>query len=362
MSLFNHKPVLVTGATGFLGGRLVEKLILYHAAPVRVLARNLGHATRLVRLPVELARGDMSEALRVDKAAAGCAAVFHCAHDWHSGPANLAGARNLVEACARHGVRRLVYVSSLAVYGWPDGDVRETTPFNPYNEYARNKLEVEDLLLSLGRERNVDVVVLQPSCIYGPFSQGWTVEPVVKMRLGKLVLPGRGEGSANCVYVDDLVDALILAATRPGVAGERYIISDAAPCAWSEFFGAYEKMLGQPALSFMAADQIRAALQPRPTATQARLAVTDPRRLLQWPPAKRLYRWARRHLPRHLVDRVKRTAPPPVFLPSLEFLKVYECRTVARIDKARRQLGYAPRFPLPLGMAVTAEFVKRTTL
>lgn len=350
------KKVLVTGATGFIGGRLVEKLILDHDADVRALVRDFSRASRVARFDIEMSAGSVTDADAVDRAASGCQIVFHCAHDFRRPEYNLEGARSLADACLRHGVRRLIYVSSISVYEpLPDSDVDESSPAEPCGwTYPDNKLAVESLLLRYGEEHDLEMVVLQPTIVYGPFSIPWTIAPVMRLRHGRVVLPSDREGRCNPVYVDDVVNALILAAEKEEAVGERFLISGPDSLTWHEFFRRYEQMLGTDSIVYMPTEEIE-RLQ---TQSNLRLARKDPRRLLSWRPVRRLYGLARRRL---LTDsfreRARRSLPKPLHLPDPARLALYRALALVRTEKARRRLGYAPAFSFDRGMSLTAQFV-----
>ena len=113
---FGERPLLVTGGTGCIGGRLVERLVLEPGAPVRALVRDPTRAIRLGRFDLARVRGDVAKPEDVRRAVEGCAVVVHCAHDWDDPESNVAAARALIGACQEQGVERLVFVSSLSVY------------------------------------------------------------------------------------------------------------------------------------------------------------------------------------------------------------------------------------------------------
>ena len=152
MNRLAGKKVLVTGATGFIGGRLVEKLLLEEGAEVRVLVRNFGSAVWLSRLDVAMMSGDITEPATLVEAVAGCNVVVHCAAAL-GGEAdvmarvNVTGTANLLAAAEAAGVARFVHVSTLAVHGQdiPDG-TNETTPYRPVTEYGRTKLQADQLV------------------------------------------------------------------------------------------------------------------------------------------------------------------------------------------------------------------------
>jgi len=360
--MLNAPTAMVTGGSGFVGGRLVERLILYHRARVRALVRKLGHASRLARFDLDLVPGHFADETAVDEAVASCDFVFHCAHDWYDNSTNLEGARLIAQACLRHGVKRLVYVSSMAVYGWPEGSLDESREPTPDTEYGRNKLEVERLLLRYAREERLPVVILEPGCVYGPYSQAWTVGQVTMMRLGRIVLPDGGQGLCNGIYIDDLVDAMLLAAEKNAAVGERFLISDEEPVPWRAFFGAYEQILGKPGVVLKPIEEVETLVGSAKGVRSLKRLWANPRQIAQWRPVRALYHFLKRRVSRDALEKIKGKAPPARYTPNPEFLKVYTCNTRACIDKAKNLLGYQPRFGFERGMRLTGEFIKRTSL
>jgi len=330
MSLRGRR-VLVTGGTGFLGGRLVEKLVLEQGAEVRVLVRDVSRASRIARFDLELARGDVTDAEAVGRAVRGCDVAVHCAYG-NRGTArqrsavDVDGTRTVAEAVLREGAARMVHVSSIAVYGrTPDGAVDETTsPGGAGDRYSRTKREGEALVLDLHRRAGLPVAVLRPTCVYGPFGLAFTIDPLEELASRRVVLVDGGEGLANVVYVDDAVDALLLAATAPAAVGEVFLVSGPRPVTWRELYAAYERMLGVSATVAMTAEEVRALAR-----------------------AERRRRGRREGL-----------RAQPFDVPSEHMLAFYTARTVFRIDKAATLLGYRPRFDLERGMALTEAWAR----
>ena len=245
--------VLVIGASGFLGGRLVERLVAECGAQVRILIRRIATGSTAVRFPIEVHVGDLTDAHAVERAVSGCTVVFNCAKGsggdpGHRRAVDIDASAHVVEAAARAGAR-VVHVSSLAVYDLPRaGDVDEQTPPAPPGDpYSDQKLAGERQALDTGARLGVPVTVLQPTVVYGPRATVHASDILEEMRTGRLVLVDGGSGTCNAVYIDDVVTALLLAAVRDEAAGQRLLVSGPEHPTWAEFFGCFERMLGRPA-------------------------------------------------------------------------------------------------------------------
>jgi predicted dehydrogenase/nucleoside-diphosphate-sugar epimerase len=378
--------VLVTGGTGFIGARLVEKLAEDPDLRVRVLARRPERAVRIGRFAVEIVVGDVTDADAVRQATEGCDVVFHCARG--DGPpsrqwaATVEGARNVAEAALRARVSRLVHVGSVAVYGAPDVRILdESAPrVSTGPLYRRAKGAAEELLLDLHRRCGLPVVVLQPTIVYGPFGGSWTTGKLAAMRWAPVALPDRGEGSCNAVYVDDVVDAMLLAAWSDAALGRTLLVSGAEVTTWRTYFEAFERMLGRPAVVLMSDDEMarteRADRRRRAVAdlawrlgrlwrdardrALAGIPVELARPLLPKPlhrSLKRVRKAAKRRMRRAAYATPRRRAPR-VIIPSENERDVYRTRWMVSIDAARRVLGFEPAVSLDEGMRRTEEWMR----
>ncbi len=360
--------VVVTGGTGFVGGRLVERL-LRAGAEVTCLIREMGSATRLARLPVRIIKTDLADGAAVSTALAGSHYVFHCAYDARSRKQNLDGVRNLVEACRAHGVRRLVHVSTFSVYEpFPDGTLTEATRDGDQTWiYVRNKLAMEAEVLQPARERGVPATVVQPSIVYGPFCKPWTIAPAEMLITGEVVLPDQGDGLCSAVYIDDLVDGMMLAATREAAIGERFILAGPDAPTWATFFGAFAAALGVRPPTFRS--RARIEREGSGLVHDIRMVARNPRRLMQiivrWRPARQVLQAGLDGMPRPLralVDRHYFVTAGRVFgetyLPDRQKTALYLAKGAADSGKARRLLGYAPRYGFADGMRETQPYLE----
>lgn len=377
------KKVLVTGATGFIGGRLVEKLALESGADVRVLLRNFARAPRVARFPLEMIAGSLTDPAVLRQAATGCDVIVHCAFGGsgtseEKRAATLQGTETVARAARDAGVRRLVHLSTISVYGLPgDGDLDERSARQPCgDEYSDTKLAAEQLVFSYHDKYGVPVAVLQPTIVYGPYSWPWTLMPLAYLKHERVVLVDGGAGLCNAVYVDDVVDAILLAAVRDEAVGQAFLISGDAPVTWRQFYGAYEDMLGEPATVPMTVAEIEALRRQRRAEQRTvrqivRVLRNNPQlrtRLLELPALGRPYQWMRKLTPepvrRALRDRFAPVTAPvtpkqrekPMQLPDAYRTRFFRARTRVRIDKARQLLGYEPRFSFAEGMQLTAQW------
>ncbi|HEX2374656.1 MAG TPA: NAD-dependent epimerase/dehydratase family protein [Actinomycetota bacterium] len=221
--------VLITGATGFVGGLLTARLVA-DGRPVRALVRHLGDRERLPDPRVELAMGHLDDEESLVRAADGCEVVYHvagvnqlCLAD----PAplyrvNVEGTRRVLDAARRAGVRRVVHTSSAATLGG-DGstflDEKAGPPPEFTSHYARSKYEGEQVALGYDA---VEVVVVNPSSVQGPGRTTGTASVFIGYLNGRLPfdLPAR----FGLCYTDDCVNGHLLA-ERKGRPGQRYVLN-----------------------------------------------------------------------------------------------------------------------------------------
>ncbi len=228
------RSIAITGASGLLGGNLAAEAI---AAGHRVIAtkRNGTHVKHLADLPIEWRDADLSSTDALARAFAGADVVFHCAAavsvkrdvTREMRETNVTGTQNVIDACVRAGVKRLVHTSSVVAIGLTTNGVPcdETATWNFDTEglldgYAITKHEAEDLVHA-ARDR-IDAVIVNPTYMFGPRdarpSSGKLIVKIVKRQV-----PGWTEGYNNFVDVRDVARGM-LAAWQKGRRGERYIL------------------------------------------------------------------------------------------------------------------------------------------
>jgi predicted dehydrogenase/nucleoside-diphosphate-sugar epimerase len=229
--------ILVTGAAGRLGRALVKRLRA-QGETVRVLARRPNPA--LEQDPrVHVVYGDLGDPLAVDRAVEGIDVVYHVGAtmrgrgwaDFECG--TVRGTQNVVDACLRHGIGRLVHVSSVTVLDYarlePDSVVDENTQIETFPErrgyYTQAKVEAERIVMDAIHYRQLPGVIVRPGQIFGPGSE--TEPPFGTVAVGgRWIVIGSGGLRLPLVYIEDVVDALEAAAVRDGVCGSVFQLVD----------------------------------------------------------------------------------------------------------------------------------------
>ncbi len=241
------KTVLVTGATGFLGGVLTLRMA-QEGANVRALARTPEKGAFLRDNDnITLVQGDITDAARMREVIQGCDGVFHGAVSYgnleQQRRVNVEGTRNVVQASEAAKVSRLVHVSTLAVYGYDvRGEVGEDHPFavNHNDPYVVTKGEEEVVV----RVAKVPYSIVRPGGIYGARSGLWTRTAFLTARRNPTLWIGDGSGTPPLIYVDDAVDLLVAVATHPAAAGEAFNCANDPSATWREFLAEYAKLVG----------------------------------------------------------------------------------------------------------------------
>jgi nucleoside-diphosphate-sugar epimerase len=230
--------VVITGANGFIGRHLHDRLV------------REGIAVRGVDLLADPARGVVAGSITAPAAwsdlLVGADAVVHTAalvsnvapleQAW---TVNVLGTARVLEAAAAAGVGHVVHLSSIAVFGqdFPDGVTEQHPTRVTGAAYGDTKVNGEAVALAAHAAGRVAVTVLRPGEVYGPGSRPWVLIPIELVRRRQALLPDRGRGIFSPCYVDNLVDAIVLALAEPAAKGEVLTITDGVGVSCAEYFG-----------------------------------------------------------------------------------------------------------------------------
>ncbi len=259
--------ILVTGAAGWLGSRLAQALTQglpgdpvlekpQASIPVRCLILPGQDVQALKHLPpnVQVTEGDLRNAADCDRFVAGMndALLLHTAGIIHPTKVkefyeiNLNGTTNLLDAAARAGVRRAVVMSSNSPCGCnphPDHVFDELSPYHPYMNYGRSKMQMELAVKERQRLGSIETVIIRAPWFYGPNQPPRQTLFFKMIRDGKAPIVGSGNNLRSMAYVDNLCQGLVLAGLVPSGNGRTYWVADRRPYSMNEVVDTVERLL-----------------------------------------------------------------------------------------------------------------------
>ena len=321
---------LVTGATGFTGSALCERLIR-DGWDVSAFVRASSNTAEIEKLGVHCIENDIRDAGSVRESFPDVDVVFHIAAAYRAEHAdhtefqrvNVDATRHLLEEALRRGVPRFVHCSTVGVQGEiEDPPAAEDYRFKPGDHYQESKLEGEKVAIEFV-DRGLNVSVVRPVGIYGPGDTRFLklIRPVAK---GYFIMIGSGKSLYHMTYIDDLVQGFILAATRDEAIGEVFTIGGEEYTTLNELVDRIADSLG------VKRRRIHIPLKP--------------------------VLWAS-----IICDKVCRSigVSPPLYPRRVEFFLLDRAFS---INKARRMLGYEPSVPLEEGVRRTADWYRQQGL
>jgi NAD dependent epimerase/dehydratase len=293
--------VLVTGAGGFIGGHLVERLIR-EGASVRALVRynsrnergTLDWLDESVVADIDVQLGELRDLESVERAVAGTEVVFHLAaqiaipysyvnaRDYFE--TNVLGSLNVAQAALRHGVRRLVHTSTSEVYGTAQTvPITEAHPLEAQSPYSASKIGADKLMDSFHRSHQLPVTVLRPFNTFGPRQSARAVIPTIitQALAGEVVRLGSTDPRRDLTYVEDTAAGFVAAASSAAAVGRTVQLGTGEAISIGELVERVGAILGKELT--VVTDEARV----RPLQSEVQLLLSDParaRELLGWEP------------------------------------------------------------------------------
>lgn len=243
--------VLVTGASGFLGGALVRELVK-KGDSVRILVRRQSKLDHLKDLQLEIIYGDLGSKDSLIPALKNIEIVYHCAArsaDWGQWEwfykANVLGVQNILDVAVNSGsIKRFLHISTSDVYGYPIKPRDETFPIVdtglPYN---KSKVLGEKIVWGFYEKYKLPITVIRPVCVYGPRSKDFVTEIANLLIRKQMMLINGGEAVAGLLYIDNAVEGIIQATTSTKTIGQAYNLRDESNETWCQYVKALAKGL-----------------------------------------------------------------------------------------------------------------------
>lgn len=344
----SDQRVFITGAGGFIGGRVTEVLHCSGLATVRAGVRRWASAARIGRLPIEIQQCDVTDRDQVREALKDSRFVIHCARG--TPDVTIEGTRNVLEAALQAGAERVVHLSTIAVYGDVCGKVDETYPCQyTGNPYGDSKIKAEEICWEF-QQQGLPICILRPTIVYGPFNRLWTIEFAQRMQDGPWLLPARYcQGICNLVYVDDVVSAIILALKRKEAVGEAFNVNGVETVTWNDYFHTLSTAMGLPELTpASAARSHLSALLMAPVRSSAKFLLREFNDQI-------MVMYKRYDLVKAVMRRsenvIKKRPTPAEF-------KLYSKDAFYVTSKASRLLEYKPMFSMNEGVALSVAWLR----
>jgi nucleoside-diphosphate-sugar epimerase len=224
--------ILVTGASGFVGSHLCERLTR-EGYLVRALVHNTNISAALHRCEVEVVVGDILDSKSIEQAMEGIDVVYHIAalfrrenvsrkKMWET---NVLGTKHMLDAAVKAGVQRFVHCSTVGVLGDIENPpANEKSPYRPDDYYQETKAESERVVLQYIAEGRLPIVIFRPGGIYGPRDLRF-LKLFKAIKNKRFVMLGSGEVIYQMIYIDNLIDGILLCGTKEKIIGNVYILT-----------------------------------------------------------------------------------------------------------------------------------------
>jgi nucleoside-diphosphate-sugar epimerase len=322
-----RERVLVTGATGFTGGHLCQRLVT-NGYSVRALIRDQTQGAGLRCQGIETVLGDLNDPTSLERAVDGVDVVYHIAalfraenvsrrEMWKT---NVQGTRSMLDAAIKGRIKRFIHCSTVGVHGdIKNPPANEEAPYAPGDHYQESKTEGERMVLKYMAEGRLPIVVFRPGGIYGPRDLRFLkLFKAIKTR--KFVMLGSGKVLYQLIYIDDLIDGILLCGTKEKAVGNVYILTGAQPTTLNQIVQVIAEMLGANP------PHLRFPVTPVYLAGFACEWLCKPFGI-----------------------------NPPLYRRRVDFFR--KTRSFD-ISKARRELGFCPKTNLTTGIALTADWYR----
>lgn len=243
--------VLITGAPGWLGTRLVE-ILREKKREIRCLVLPESDAAHLEEVGAKIWKGDLANPETLKGSCGGVKTVFHCAGIIHPNrvrelyEVNAAGTKNILEEAIRSGVERFIYVSSNSVGGVNssrDKLMQESDAPRPYKHYGMSKYKAEEIVNDAFKAGKIKTTIIRPCWFYGIRQPARQTRFFKMIKKGNPIVFGDGRNLRSMSYIDNIIDALLLIEQKDISIGKTYWIADKRPYPTTEIYQTVAKLL-----------------------------------------------------------------------------------------------------------------------
>jgi nucleoside-diphosphate-sugar epimerase len=343
-----NRKILVSGASGFIGARIVEILHLTGIADVRAGIRNWANCARISRFPIEIVNLDILNMDEVRQAIDGVTHIIHCAYG--SEEVTVRGTRNILQIAHENKIQRVIHLSTTEVYGNFSGTATEEFECSHTgNSYADSKLDAEKVCLEF-IQKELPIAILRLPIVYGPFSRNWTVH-IAKMLIGGdwAGFGKFGDGNCNLLYIDDLFRAIMAALEHEGAVNQIFNINGPDVITWNDYLKKLNASLGLPELMDVAKSK-----------NYLKSFYLEPIRIVgnyvrdnHMDTVKKITEYSEyaKKILKKVEGKLKAT-------PSPEQLSIFSRDVTYDISKAKKMIGFSPKTSIDEGIRISVEWLK----
>ena len=362
---YNKETIAVLGASGFIGSNLVQRMAELGFNNVRPAVRNYSKGAAICQTGYPLHVADVKDKQSLIKLFTGCSTVYHCAVGDEE--TMVSGISNCIDAAVAANVKQLIYISTARVFGYDYTNINDASSPKPpqWNSYALSKTSAEKIIEDARAKYSIDIRMVRPCVVWGPNSALWTLNIMNKIISGKMFLLDEPQSVSNLIYIDNLIDILLLVKDNTKARNANFNVADFNP-SWKEFIGAFCGMLDVPLgnIPTVSWEEANESLK-KSYAAMAKKAFNEVIKvqevkdlILSLPYSKRYVAKRRERLDRKMQGtggEVKPERPKPEIEKS--FLHLQNCRTVLKCENLRTLLKYEPRVDYQSAICRTREWL-----
>lgn len=245
VTMDKKEEIAVLGASGFVGSALVQRMAESGFTGIRPAVRNYSKGAAICQTGYPLHVADIRDKQSLINLFNGCSTVYHCAVG--DDETIVSGITNCIDAAVASKVTKLIYISTARVFGYDYSNITDASAPNPpqWNQYAISKTAAEKIVNEARAKYSMDIRILRPCIVWGPNSTHWTTTILNKIIDGKMFLLNEPQNVCNLMYIDNLIDILLLVKNHPDARNANFNVSD-FHMPWKDFIKSYCDILSLP--------------------------------------------------------------------------------------------------------------------
>ncbi|MFL2511027.1 MAG: NAD-dependent epimerase/dehydratase family protein [Candidatus Neomarinimicrobiota bacterium] len=342
------QKVLILGSSGFIGSALIEEMYSKDFQISTVLRdfSKCGFISRFKK--VEKKYFDPSNTTLLKKLITENDIIINCIHDFGNQKFNISLIKTICESIINED-KKLIHISTISTYQpfINNQTINESTLFqNKTFQYAKNKNEIDEIIVGYQTKEKIQATIIQPTIVYGKYSKPWTEKIINQLSNGKMVIPS-DSGNCNLIHVKDLCNGIIKSIPKE-YNNEKIIISNPEKISWIEFFEFFDSLFKDNRIIYQDSKLINKNLSN--PLKLIKVILGDPKKAFMWEPMKSFLMQLKNKLTpkmKNLIKEVysvyKKFSPLPVYFPDEMLMDVYLDNSNLNLNKMQKKLNFYPQ-------------------